>query len=79
MSFQRNILRGGQSSERFARIREIAKNEYLKITEEKANSLFVSPTLNAPTVDAIILAGCAELKNELLSLKSDCLDYRLRT
>ncbi|EFC48913.1 eukaryotic peptide chain release factor subunit 1 [Naegleria gruberi] len=71
--------KGGQSRERFARNREIAKNEYLKIIAEKANGLFVSSALNAPTVDAIILAGCAELKNELLSLKSDCLDYRLRT
>lgn len=70
--------KGGQSRERFARNREIAKNEYLKIIAEKANGLFISSALNAPTVDQIILAGCAELKNELLSLKSDCLDYRLR-
>lgn len=70
--------KGGQSRERFARNREIAKNEYLKQIAEKANSLFISQALNAPNVDGLVLAGSADLKNELISLKSDVLDYRLR-
>ncbi|KAG2378056.1 hypothetical protein C9374_008678 [Naegleria lovaniensis] len=71
--------KGGQSRERFARNREIAKNEYLKQIAEKANALFISQALNAPNVDGLVLAGSADLKNELISLKSDVLDYRLRT
>jgi len=70
--------KGGQSRERFARNREIARNEYLVQIAEKANQLFISHSQNTPNVTAIILAGTAELKNELISLKSDALDYRLR-
>ncbi|KAL9652615.1 hypothetical protein ABK040_015578 [Willaertia magna] len=70
--------KGGQSRERFARNREIARDAYLKEVAEKANHYFISQSQNCALVDGIILAGSADLKNELLTCQSDTLDYRLR-
>ncbi|KAL9652124.1 hypothetical protein ABK040_015924 [Willaertia magna] len=63
---------------RFARNREIARDAYLKEVAEKANHYFISQSQNCALVDGIILAGSADLKNELLTCQSDTLDYRLR-
>ncbi|KAL9641592.1 hypothetical protein ABK040_013511 [Willaertia magna] len=62
--------KGGQSRERFARNREIARDAYLKEVAEKANHYFISQSQNCALVDGIILAGSADLKNELLTLIS---------
>ncbi|KAL6120817.1 hypothetical protein NUSPORA_02388 [Nucleospora cyclopteri] len=55
--------RGGQSSVRFARLRVEKRLAYTKKVNEICNNLFISN--NMSNVEGVILAGHADLKNEL--------------
>lgn len=55
--------RGGQSSVRFARIREEKRHNYLRKVAEHTQNHFI--TDDKPNVVGLILAGSANFKNEL--------------
>jgi len=65
--------RGGQSANRFARIRTERRHNYLRKVAESLTAAFI--TNDAPNVKGLILAGSAEFKNDLQ--KSDLFDQRL--
>ena len=65
--------KGGQSSNRFARLRIESRHNYLRKVAESMTSAFISN--NVPNVKGLILAGSAEFKNDLQ--KSDLFDQRL--
>lgn len=65
--------RGGQSANRFARIRVEKRRNYLRKVAEATTGCFI--TNDMPNVKGLILAGSAEFKNELS--KSDLFDMRL--
>lgn len=65
--------RGGQSAQRFGRIREEKRHNYIRKVAETAIQVFI--TNDKVNVSGIVLAGSAEFKNELS--KSDLLDKRL--
>ena len=69
--------KGGQSRERFARLREEAIDAYLKIVAEKANECFLSKNREDVLVQGIIIAGSANLKYVLQSTAAKLMDYRL--
>jgi len=62
--------RGGQSKKRFERNREIARGRYTTKVAETAISYFIDPVTCQPSVTGIVLAGSAQLKDEVL-LKLD--------
>lgn len=66
--------KGGQSSVRFARLREEKRHNYLRKVTELAVQVFI--TRDLPNVKGLILAGSADFKSELA--KTDMLDQRLR-
>ena len=66
--------RGGQSSNRYARLRDIAKHEYVKKVCERLKSNLILDDKIA--VEGIIVAGNADVKNDLLSCA--LLDARIR-
>ena len=66
--------RGGQSANRFARIRTERRHNYLRKVAESATGCFI--TNDRPNVKGLILAGSAEFKNDLQ--KSDLFDPRLQ-
>lgn len=57
--------RGGQSSVRFARLREEARHNYVKIVAEKCTNFFIDMSTNMPNVNGLIFAGSADFKNVL--------------
>ncbi|KAI9500117.1 translation termination factor eRF1 [Coemansia spiralis] len=65
--------RGGQSAQRFGRIREEKRHNYVRKVAELAVQLFI--TNDKPNIAGLILAGSAEFKNDLF--KSDLFDPRL--
>lgn len=65
--------KGGQSSVRFARLREEKRHNYLRKVAELANQNYMSN--EKPNVAGLILAGSAGFKNELM--ETDMLDKRL--
>lgn len=65
--------KGGQSSVRFARLREEKRHNYLRKVAELAGQNFVSN--DRPNVAGLVLAGSAGFKNELM--ETDMLDKRL--
>ena len=65
--------KGGQSSNRFARLRTEKRRNYLRKVAEDLTKSFI--TNNIPNVKGLILAGNAEFKNDLQ--KSDLFDPRL--
>jgi peptide chain release factor subunit 1 len=65
--------RGGQSSNRFARIREEKRGWYTSKVCEIALYHFIDHSTTLPNVSGLILAGSAQLKEEVLSK----LDQRL--
>ncbi|KAJ2665288.1 translation termination factor eRF1 [Coemansia sp. RSA 1200] len=65
--------RGGQSAQRFGRIREEKRHHYVRKVAETAVQLFI--TNDKVNVAGLILAGSAEFKNDLA--KSDLFDPRL--
>lgn len=66
--------RGGQSANRFARIRNERRHNYLRKVAETCTQVFI--TNDRPNVKGLILAGSAEFKNDLS--KSDLFDIRLQ-
>ena len=56
--------KGGQSSQRFQRLRLEKRGAYVSKAAEKAQSEFVKEGL--PTVACLFLGGCAEFKDKLL-------------
>nr|Q5CD97.1 RecName: Full=Eukaryotic peptide chain release factor subunit 1; Short=Eukaryotic release factor 1; Short=eRF1 [Didinium nasutum]BAD90943.1 eukaryotic release factor 1 [Didinium nasutum] len=66
--------RGGQSANRFARIRIEKRRNYLRKVAESTTACFI--TNDMPNVKGLILAGSAEFKNDLQ--KSDLFDLRLQ-
>jgi peptide chain release factor subunit 1 len=65
--------KGGQSSVRFARLREEKRHNYLRKVAELANHHFI--TNDKVNVSGLVLAGNAGFKNELA--ETDMLDKRL--
>ncbi|KAJ2789787.1 translation termination factor eRF1, partial [Coemansia helicoidea] len=65
--------RGGQSAQRFGRIREEKRHNYIRKVAENAVQMFI--TNDKANVVGLILAGSAEFKNDLI--KSDLFDPRL--
>ncbi len=66
--------RGGQSKNRFARIRMERRHNYLRKVAEQATQYFI--TNDRPNVLGIVLAGSAEFKDVLY--QSDLFDPRLK-
>lgn len=66
--------RGGQSANRFARIRNERRHNYLRKVAEACTQCFI--TNDRPNVKGLVLAGSAEFKNDLQ--KDDLFDIRLR-
>lgn len=66
--------RGGQSKNRFARIRQEKRHNYLRKVAEYATQYFI--TEDRPNVKGLILAGSAEFKETLFA--SDLFDPRLK-
>jgi peptide chain release factor subunit 1 len=66
--------KGGQSSIRFARLRDEKRHNYLRKVAETATQVFI--TSDKPNVSGLVLAGSADFKNELY--QSDMFDQRLR-
>ena len=67
--------RGGQSANRFARLRVQARQAHIKKTAETCKALFLSGSHNRLTVKSIVVAGFADMKSDLA--KSNFLDKRL--
>jgi len=65
--------RGGQSQNRFARIRTERRHNYLRSVCESATEAFITDDM--PNVKGIIVAGSADLKSEVV--KCDLFDPRL--
>jgi len=65
--------RGGQSKNRFARIREEKIGWYISKVCSLAIKHFIDPATSLPNVDGIILAGSAQLKDDV----NEKLDQRL--
>lgn len=55
--------KGGQSSVRFARLRDEKRHNYLRKVAELSNGHFISNDM--PNVAGLVLAGSAAFKNEL--------------
>ncbi|KAL6574230.1 Ethylene-responsive transcription factor 13 [Orobanche hederae] len=68
--------RGGQSALRFARLRMEKRHNYVRKTAELATQFYISTQTSQPNISGLILAGSADLKNELA--QSDMFDPRLR-
>jgi len=66
--------RGGQSKNRFARIRQERRHNYLRKVAETATQYFI--TNDRPNVSGLVLAGSAEFKDSLF--QSDLFDPRLK-
>ncbi|KAK3138944.1 hypothetical protein QOZ80_5AG0375560 [Eleusine coracana subsp. coracana] len=69
--------RGGQSANRFARLREESRHNYLRKVAELATQLFIDPGTNQPNVAGLVVAGSADFKTELLG-RSGLFDPRLQ-
>jgi peptide chain release factor subunit 1 len=67
--------KGGQSSERFARLRTEARQAYMKQVAEKALKYFIDPQSTLPSVTGIIIAGSANIKDDIVN--GQYLDERL--
>ncbi|XVF23169.1 hypothetical protein REPUB_Repub13aG0014200 [Reevesia pubescens] len=68
--------RGGQSTNRFDRLRTEKRHNYLRRAAELATKHFIDPRTNQPNVIGLILAGSAELKTDLS--QSQLFDSRLK-
>lgn len=66
--------RGGQSSQRFARIRVEKRQNYVRKVCENAVPLFI--TDDKPNIEGLILAGCADFKTQVF--ESQVFDPRLK-
>jgi len=71
VSLPKKHRRGGQSSVRFARLREEARHNYLTKVSEMASKEFINPETNKCRVSGIVIAGAAEFKDHLNSSRLD--------
>lgn len=67
--------KGGQSSVRFARLREEARHNYVRKVAEAATQIFIGSDAQ-PIVTGLFLAGSADFKTQLN--ESDLFDIRLK-
>jgi len=65
--------RGGQSKQRFERIREQKRGWFISEVAEMALLHFIDSNTTLPNVAGLVVGGCADLKNELV----EALDQRL--
>lgn len=65
---------GGQSAQRFGRLRQEKRHNYVRKVCETATTVFI--TDNVPNVAGLIVAGSAELKNNIVD--DDLFDERLK-
>ncbi|XP_076039369.1 uncharacterized protein LOC143024448 [Oratosquilla oratoria] len=72
----RKHCKGGQSAQRFERLRRELRNAYLKKICKETSKFFVDEESHKVNVRGLFFAGSAELKDELLKCPS--LDERLR-
>ncbi len=68
--------RGGQSQQRFERLRLEDINEYHKKIHEKLKLYFIDKESNLPNIKGVIFAGPAKTKNFVAD--HDAFDYRLK-
>lgn len=66
--------RGGQSQNRFARLREESIDNYITLTQEHAVECFIDAHTTLPSVRGLIIAGPGDKKNKLVEI----LDGRLQ-
>lgn len=76
VSLPKKHRRGGQSSKRFARLRTEARHNFVSKVCELLCKLFIDQETNAPNVRGLVLAGHADLKNQVAEAK--VLDPRLK-
>jgi peptide chain release factor subunit 1 len=57
--------KGGQSAPRFGRIHDEKRDAYLKKVSEKINATFIDPETHKVIVEALIFAGCGDVKTQL--------------
>jgi len=76
VSLPKKHRRGGQSSKRFARLRLEARHNFVSKVCEMLCKLFIDQETNAPNVHGLVLAGHADLKNQVAEAK--VLDPRLK-
>lgn len=67
VSLPKKHCRGGQSKNRFARIREEKRGWYTSQVSEVAVAKFINPVTSLPNISGLVLAGSAQLKEEVLS------------
>jgi len=65
--------RGGQSKQRFERIREQKRGWFVSEVAEMALLHFINSSTTMPNVAGLVIGGCADLKHEL----AEALDQRL--
>ena len=68
--------KGGQSAQRFARLRMEKRHNYVRKCAEHAVQFFIDGPAAKPNVNGLVLAGSADFKVELA--QSDLLDLRLK-
>lgn len=68
-SLPKKHRKGGQSSQRFQRLRSIARHSYLTKIAENATKYFIDTETNKLNVKGIVLAGSAEFKEHLSNEK----------
>lgn len=73
IELQSKTRRGGQSSVRFARLRQEQRHNYMVKVSETATRIFI--TDNKPNVEKLFLAGSADFKTDIE--RSDLMDPRL--
>eukprot|EP01122_Echinamoeba_exundans_P011486 TRINITY_DN4578_c0_g1_i1.p1 TRINITY_DN4578_c0_g1~~TRINITY_DN4578_c0_g1_i1.p1 ORF type:complete len:370 (-),score=113.43 TRINITY_DN4578_c0_g1_i1:326-1435(-) len=67
--------KGGQSAPRFGRIHDEKRDQYLKKVSEKINATFIDPETHKVIVEALIFAGCGDVKTQLAKCQE--LDQRV--
>jgi len=68
--------RGGQSQQRFDRLRLESINEYNKKILEKMKQYFIDRESNQPNIKGLVFAGPSQTKNKVA--EHDMFDYRLK-
>lgn len=67
--------KGGQSAPRFGRIRDEKRDQYIKKLADRVASTFIDPETHKVNVEALIFAGCGEIKTQLAKCQE--LDHRI--
>lgn len=67
--------KGGQSAPRFGRIRDEKRDQYIKKLADRVAATFIDPETHKINVEALIFAGCGEIKTQLAKCQE--LDQRV--